>query len=392
MLTAPTRWNEIAAMPDARIQCRLKYYPDGTHVAYLYDDDLSSNGVSLEGGISDGGSIVGNLVSRRLSFTIKDYAPNEALIQCYTGNKDSNSFTSGSRFELFLWMHSDTGVVINGVRWRDSGYLSLAVMPFYVTEKIISGNDLTIVAYDHFKLLEMQRAVQPANTGTGDITIDNLANYIGGITGIKDAILTDYNYSLDYVSVPIQSVKEQNWSKADLLRMFCRLYSTNLVIDLNQSTGGKVKAIMAYDDVSFQIPPSSTYYSATSRELITSGYYAKYPIGQLTTCESLTIEQPTILQNAVFVRGSEYQTTPMPYGNQLPIEIPDFFPTTTSNNVWAMSNHLRRYYYNLYCYNVEVTGTVFNPLYEPGDVLSVPLGNGLYKHFVPLHRRTGEAL
>jgi hypothetical protein len=93
------------------------------------------------------------------------------------------------------------------------------------------------------------------------------------------------------------------------------------------------------------------------------------------------------LQNAVFVRGSEYQTTPMPYGNQLPIEIPDFFPETTSNNVWAMSNHLRRYYYNLYCYNVEATGAVFNPLYEPGDVLSVPLGNGLYKHFVPLSTR-----
>ena len=387
MLTAPTYWDEIAAMPDARIKCRLRYYPDGTHAAYFTDDDLSSNGVSLEGGISDGGSIVGNLVSRRISFTIKDYAPNEALIQCYTGNKDSNSFTNGSRFELFLWMHSDIGVVINGARWRDSGYLSFAVMPFYVTEKIISGNDLTIVAYDYFKLLEMQQAVQPASTGTGDITIDNLANYIGGITGIKDAILTDYNYSLNYVSVPIQSVKEQNWSKADLLRMFCRLYSTNLVIDLNQSTGNKVKAIIAYDDVRFQLPSSSTYYNATSRELITSGYYAKYPIGQLTTCESLTIEQPTILQNAVFVRGSEYQTTPMPYGNQLPIEIPDFFPETTSNNVWAMSAHLMRYYYNLYCYNVEATGAVFNPLYEPGDVLSVPLGNGLYKHFVPLLTR-----
>lgn len=387
MLTAPTRWNEIAAMPDARIQCRLKYYPDGTHVAYLYDDDLSSNGVSLEGGISDGGSIVGNLVSRRLSFTIKDYAPNEALIQCHIGNKGSTVFPSGSIFYLYLWMHSDIGVVINGARWRDSGYLSFGVMPFYVTEKIISGNDLTIVAYDIFKMLEMVRAVSLSNSSTGNITIDNLASYIGGITGVKDAILTDYDTYRTY-SVPIQSIKEQNLSKADLLRMFCRLYATNLIIDINQSTQNKVKSIMAYDTVNVQIPPSSARLDLSSRALI-SKYYGKKQLGQLTTCESLAITQPTVLTDAVFNVGSEYITTPTIYGNYLRVEVPDYLSSEnlTQSGVWSMSRHLKRNFYSLYCYSVEATGAVFNPLYEPGDVLSVPLGNGNYCNFVPLSTR-----
>lgn len=385
MLTAPTYWDEIAAMPDAYLKVRVIYRPTSQITVAFDNDDLSSGGVSLEGGISDGGSIVGNLVSRRLSFTIKNYAANETLIRCYTGNKDSESLLNGTTFQLDMWMYSPTGVVIDGVRHKSSVALSsYAHSPFYVVEKIISGDDLTIVAYDAFKLLEMRRAVKSTNASTGNITIDNLQNYISGITGVKDAILTDYNTTLDYVSVPIQSVKEQNWSQADLLRLFCRLYATNLVIDLNQSTVNKVKAIMAYDDVSFQLPSDQTY-TASSRSIFNG--FSNILIGQLTTCEGLTIEQPTILQNAVFVRGGEHQTTPMPYGNQLTVEIPDFLSATTNNNVWAMSNHLRRYYYSLYCYSIEAIGAVFNPLYEPGDVLSVPLSNGHYQHFVPLSSR-----
>lgn len=356
MITAPSNWDAIYAMPDATLDVRMTWTRGGINFT-LTNSDLSSSGVTIEHSVSNNLSY-GNVAMARLTFTVKDYADNINNFLVYTPSQGGTYLTLEClcRSELH---YKQTGIRRSG--WADLGLFIIAEL------NALENNDLEVIAYDLIMVSELKPQyynlpVTPSNIRT--ITGLNLSSSYLSTPFTSDSRIADFSLSKDVA-------REKGLSGREQMAIMAQWSGSNLAIK---------RSTRALDFLRpYQL--SSTYYGYSTRS-----YGGTQSDGAECTCSSLTVSNPYVLQNVAVKQGeNEYKSGISEYGTFFKYDVDDYLATMTTQQ----AARIKSYAFggdNWNISSVVAQGVVVTPLFELGDVLTVITGGVTekpYFNFIP---------
>ena len=371
MIEKPSYWDEVSAMPDAIIRVQIPIWLSGksTNSFTLYNSDIGDSGIVIEHGFSNGNDIVGNVATKRLSFTIKNYAANESLF-----GADSKVGSNCAHLYLRIYLYSKIGYNDNGVIRHSTGLVSITSM-MYVVEKSINGDDLSIVAYDRFYFSGVTEYYKNRTTPVSEslMITSSTVNFSTIKVDTFRNLIAEKGVAIDGISLPAKYVQDSRLTESDVASIFMKCSGINIAVDVTSSYNYTPRAI---DGINYR-----------SGTIDKNWFISKTALGEIATASSLKIGSRYIIRNVAFNVGDykpHYGTAL--YGQMLSVNLPKEL-VGLDGFLYTFANNIKCWFYSPTIQEASAAGVVMTPLFELGDYLSIEMGNGYYCNMRPTRYR-----